>query len=190
MKSWAAGPEAGFARKVWDAKLALQRLVMVATSAIFTSLVFIQVIFRYFLDVPLFGLEEVATYLAVWLYFVGTSYGAHLRNHISANVMDVLIGNERARDFVALVVSLITVVLSVWMTVWAINYLGWSLRTGVSSLELKLPMAWVHSSAVIGLGLMSFYFALEALDRLRAFVAGEPFHAAFQEDKEWSDPPT
>lgn len=190
MKSWAAGPETGLARRVWEAKLALQRFVMVATSAIFTSLVFIQVVFRYLLDVPLFGLEEIATYLAVWLYFIGTAYGAHLRNHISANVMDVLLANERARDFVALVVSLITVVLSVWMTVWAGNYLAWSLGTGVSSLELKLPMAWVHSSAVIGLGLMSFYFVLEALDRFRAFVAGEHFEAAFREDKVWSDPPT
>ena len=190
MKSWAAGPETGLARRVWETKLALQRLVMVATSAIFTSLIFIQVIFRYFLDVPLFGFEEIATYLAVWLYFIGTAYGAHLRNHISANVMDVLIANERVRDFVALVVSVITVVLSVWMTVWAITYLAWSVRTGVSSLELKLPMAWVHVSAVVGLGLMTFYFVLEALDRLRAFVAGEPFQSAFREDKEWSDPPT
>ena len=65
----AAAP-AWLPRPFWTAKLALQRFVLAATGALVTILIFVQVVTRYFLGESIFGIEEAASFLAIWLYFV------------------------------------------------------------------------------------------------------------------------
>ena len=66
-----------FPRPLWTAKLALQRFVLVVTGALVTILIFVQVVTRYFLGESIFGIEEAASFLAIWLYFIGGAYGAY-----------------------------------------------------------------------------------------------------------------
>ena len=55
-------------------------------------------------------------------------------------------------------------ILSSWMTVWAIRYFMATLQRGTMSLELGIQMAWVHVAIPLGLILMTFYFAVELLE--------------------------
>ena len=157
---------------IWTAKLRLQRFVMFVTSSIFTLLVFVQVIMRYLLDVPMYGVEEVAAFSAVWLYFIGGAHGAYARGHISASLIEVLLPEGAGRRLIRLMSSLATTVLAGWMTLWALQYLEWTIRKGTMSVELGVKMVWVHMSMPIGLALMTLYFALEFLEDAATLVRG------------------
>jgi len=153
-----------FPRPLWTAKLALQRFVLVLTGALVTILIFVQVVTRYFLGESIFGIEEAASFLAIWLYFIGGAYGAYERGHISASLVDLIVPGDRARQAIKTFTGALTVILCSWMTVWAISYFMLSLQRGPMSLELGIRMAWVHAAIPLGLILMTFYFAVELLE--------------------------
>ena len=155
-----------FLSGVWQFKLFLKRLTLVVTCALFSVVVIVQIVVRYFLLVPLHGLEEIAVYAAVWTYFIGGAYGAYERTHISASLIEMLASGEGLRDWIKVMANAITVVVAVWATVWTFQYFQWSLRLQPRSLELQAPLYWVHASMFVGLGLMAFYFAIELVDNL------------------------
>jgi TRAP-type transport system small permease protein len=160
-----------FPRPLWTAKLALQRFVLAATGALVTILIFVQVVTRYFLGESIFGIEEAASFLAIWLYFIGGAYGAYERGHISASLVDLIVPGDRAHQVIKVLTGALTVILSAWMMLWAIRYFIATLQRGTMSLELGIQMAWVHAAVPLGLILMTFYFAIEFLEdlsRLRA----------------------
>ena len=159
----------GKALALWSAKLRLQRLVLLICGATLTVLVTVQVFTRYVMGISLFGIEELASFVAVYLYFIGAAHGAWERGHISASLVELFLPEGRARDTMAVFSSFVTVVLSGWMTVWAFQYLAFTIRRGTMSLETGIPLAWVHGVMPLGLALMTVYFAVELLDRWNGF---------------------
>jgi TRAP-type C4-dicarboxylate transport system permease small subunit len=162
----------GTALSIWNGKLKLQRFVLVVCSALLTILVFVQVFTRYIMGISLFGIEELASFVAVYLYFIGAAHGAWERGHISASLVDLIIPEGRARQGVATLASAFTVVLSAWMTVWAWQYLAFTIKRGTQSLEVGISMVWVHAVMPVGLSLMTLYFAVELFDHWNRLVKG------------------
>ena len=78
----------------WHFMLRAQRVVMLLSICFSTIAVFIEVIMRYFFETPLIGIEELAAYVAFWLYFIGGSYGAYERSHISADLSQLIFKNK------------------------------------------------------------------------------------------------
>src|SRR5690606_9664897 len=97
----------------------LQRAILVAAGAAITILVMVQIITRYFFGFSIYGIEELATFVAVWLYFIGGSHGAWSREHISASLIDFLLSPGPLQQSLRIIASTITVIVSAWMTVWA-----------------------------------------------------------------------
>jgi TRAP-type C4-dicarboxylate transport system permease small subunit len=79
---------------------------------------------------------------------------------------------DHVRQMVKLCTGILTVILSAWMTLWAIRYFLATLQRGAMSLEIGIQMAWVHAAMPLGLVLMTFYFALELLEDLGKLRAG------------------
>lgn len=163
-----------FLQRLWRWKLTAQRLVLAAFSAVFSILLFLQVCFRYLLNVPLFGLEEIAVYLALWVYFIGSGYAYYERYHISASLVDVLIPDGRFKRLIEAVALLISLGILLTMTVWCWQYLQWSAKFNMQSVELGLPMALINSISVIGLAVSTFYLCLEAVGKLAEAATGKP----------------
>lgn len=155
-----------FFSSIHTAMLLLQRYVMGITTTVIAVLIFVQVLIRYFLDIPLYGVEEIAAYMAVWLYFVGAGYGVYRGNHISASVMDLILSTQRSKDLFRAFVGVITFILICWMLLICIDYFQWSVRRAPKSPELRLPLYYVHIAMVVGLGLMAFYSFIEIVMRI------------------------
>lgn len=154
----------GFGLRLWNAKLKLQRFILLACGVLVTGLVTVQVFTRYVLGISLFGVEELATFVAVYMYFIGAAHGAWERGHISASLVELVVPEGRGRDAIALLASAITVILSGWMSVWAWQYLAFTLKRGTMSLEVGIHMGWIHGVMPVGLSLMTLYFAVEFLE--------------------------
>lgn len=159
--------------RLWRSKIHVQRAIVALSGLLLTLLIFVQVVARYFFNASIFGLGELATFIAVWFYFLGGAVSAEQRMHISASLIDLVIRNERAQTAIRAVSGLISVVLCAWMTWWGIGFAAWSLRMGMMSLELGFPMGYVHIAIPIGLGLMTVYLLVDLIEdvqRLRGRV--------------------
>ncbi|MCZ2721049.1 TRAP transporter small permease subunit [Marinomonas sp. 15G1-11] len=152
-------------QKIHVCLLSFQRVLIGISTFTISVLIFIQVFIRYFLDIPLYGVEEIAAYLAVWLYFIGSGYGIYKGNHISASVMDLLLPNQRSKDIFQAFVSVLTLILICWIFLLCFDYFQWSMKRVPKSPELRLPLFYVHFAMVFGLGMMTFYSVIETVRR-------------------------
>lgn len=161
----------GVGLSIWNAKLKAQRFLLIATGAALTLLVTFQVFTRYVLGISVLGIEELACFSAVWLYFIGSSHGAWERGHISASLVDVFAKEGRLPAGIKVIASILTVVIAVWMSVWAWQYFAFSLRRGSTSPDTGIVLAWVHIIMPVSLSLMTLYWVVEAGSAIRSFFS-------------------
>jgi TRAP-type C4-dicarboxylate transport system permease small subunit len=152
--------------KIWNGLIHLQKIFMVIAGVVITILVFIEVLLRYVLGSPLFGVEELICLIAMWLYFIGASYGAYERSHIKAELIHIWFKKPRSYALVRTVSSLITFVLSIIMIIWTYPYFVWGIIKGETSQALLLPMVLSQSAIFVSAILMSLYFFVELMDYL------------------------
>jgi TRAP-type C4-dicarboxylate transport system permease small subunit len=164
----------GWPLRIWNGALGLQRLILLACGVLLTLLIAVQVVTRYLMGISIFGIEELASFVAVYLYFIGGAHGAWERGHISASLIELVLPEGRPRLAAQLLASLITVIVSGWMTVWAFQYLAFVIRRGTMSLEVGIPMSVVVVVIPLGLALMTLYFVAELAERVRALRDGAP----------------
>lgn len=160
-------------KTIWTLKLRIQRAILVAASLTMTGVIFFQVVSRYILNTSVYGLEDLAAYVAVWFYFIGAAHGGATRSHISASLTDLIVTSPRRLAALRIVTTLFSAVMAAWVCSWSIQYMQFNLMLGARSPELKIPLWPVHLAMPVGLGLMAFYFAIEFIDHLRGFM-GNP----------------
>lgn len=150
---------------LWNTLLRLQRIVMLLTICITTLAVFIEVIMRYIFKTPLVGIEELAAYVAFWLYFIGGTYGSYERSHISADMSSLVFKNKVSYARSHTVTSLITTGVCAYAVPWAWEYVMWSLEMNEQSIATFMgntyPVVYFQSSVLVGMVLMAFYFFIE-----------------------------
>ena len=161
-----------FRHPLWQWKLSAMRAVMFASSIAFTIAVFLQVVTRYVFNYSIFGIEEFASYTGIVMYFIGSAYATNERSHISASVVDSLIGTGRVTATLHAFTRLVAIVLSGYVA-WATwGLFDFTAQMGTKSVELRLPMVWVYGTMVVGLVLMTAYFVLDFYDSLIDLLHG------------------
>lgn len=151
---------------LWKGLVQFQRIFMLVAGCIITVLVFIEVMLRYVMGSPLFGVEELIVLIAMWLYFIGASYGAYDRSHIKAELVHTWIKAPKKVALVHSISSGITFILSLIMISWTYPFFIWSITQGGTSQALLLPMYYSQSAIFVGAILMSIYFFTELVDYL------------------------
>ena len=151
---------------LWNILLFFQKLIMVAGGCLVGVLIFVEVFLRYVLGSPLFGVEELILFTAIWLYFIGAAYGAYERTHIKAELIHLWFQTPRSRAVVRSITGVITVFLAATMVKWSYPYFIWGLTRGATSQALLLPMVLCQSAIFFGSILMSLYFTTELIDNL------------------------
>lgn len=161
--AWLRGP----ALRLWNGVLSLQRLMLILCSIALVALISLQVFTRYVMGISLLGIEELACYAAVWIYFIGSAHGAWQRGHISASFVDVISPHGRLNDTIKAIAAFLTVIIAAWMTLWAWQYFAFSLNRGSRSPDTRIVLAWVHLVIPVSLSLMTLYWTVEAGQTLR-----------------------
>jgi len=154
------------ARLLWLVLLLIQKTIMVVGGCLVALLIFVEVFLRYVLGSPLFGVEEMILFIAMWLYFMGAAYGAFERTHIKADLVHIWITSPRGHAIARSIAGFITVTLSIILIKWAYPYFIWGMTKGAKSQALLLPMVLSQSAIFFGSILMSLYFLAEFIDNL------------------------
>ncbi len=160
--------------KFWKYLGMIQKIIMIVSSMTILALVLVQVALRYVFKMPLMGVEEVATMVGFWLYFMGASWGTAERTHIKADLMEAVIKNPKKLIWVKTITALIAVILAGMMVYWGYGYFLWGIQKGQASPTLMIPMIYSQSSVFIGAILMLFYFCIELLDYFLQAIGRKP----------------
>jgi TRAP-type C4-dicarboxylate transport system permease small subunit len=73
----------------------------------------------------------------------------------------MIVKNDRVYGMLDIIVRAITFVVAAWMMVWVVKYLAWSIERRPHSLELQMPLYYVHAAMAVGMVLMTFYFLID-----------------------------
>src|SRR5699024_12133400 len=71
-------------------------------------LVTVQVILRYFLNLPLMGIEELLLFPTIWLYMIGAANASEERSHIEVDIVETFLNNFYVKGILKIIKSLLT----------------------------------------------------------------------------------
>lgn len=143
----------------------VQQTIVLVLLTIIPVLVVIQVILRYVLQMPLMGIEEIMLFPTIWLYMLGGGVASYERDHIQAGILALYIKNERRLAIFYFVRTVISTVISMWLTFWAFKYFMYSMKVWKLSNLLYLPLFMGESAMFVGLLSMTFFTLVELIDR-------------------------
>lgn len=153
-------------------KISMKSIIICITiMASFTML--LQVVARYIFEVAISGLDEITGHTAVWLYLMGAAYGAYDRSQIKAEMIHLVIKNQRVLNGIRSFSTFIGAVVAGFMTTWSFNYVRWSIVKNEVTPTLQLPTVIFQIAILIGAVLMVFYFIREAIDYFRLTLKPE-----------------
>ncbi len=169
--------------KGWRIMGVPQKLIMIISSMAILTLVIVQVVLRYVFVMPLMGVEELATMVGFWLYFMGASWGTAERTHIKADLVNAFVKDPKKLVWVKALTGLISVALSLFMTYWGWKYVLWGINKGQMSPTLRLPMIYSQVSIFVCALLMDFYFAVEFIDYFFQAIGKIPLDIGREEEE-------
>ena len=140
----------------------MERFFKITLTALISTVAlmeFYQVLMRYVFEIPVMGLEEVLVYPTLWLYFLGSVNASREDTQIKANVLDVFLKTDRAKLIVRVIADVMSLVVVLWLTYWAWDYLGYAKRVWKESPTLYIPTFYAECAFFIGLVLMAGFAA-------------------------------
>lgn len=146
------------------------------TSVVLVVLISVATFVRYILQADLYGYDEWAKLLAIWLYFFGAAYGAYNESHVSADLVVAFLKDGAFRRLVLVVKDIISLCVCLLFMYYGWDYFYFSLTgplgTGVAiptTSVWRLPM-WTYNLAIfLCLAIMAFYLLKYALRDLFSF---------------------
>lgn len=82
--------------------------------------ILLQILFRYFFNMPLKWTEELARYVFVWVSMMGWTYGSRHDTHIQVNIFSNLFP-EKIKSFVFLFIQLLSIIFSLVLGYYSIG---------------------------------------------------------------------
>jgi TRAP-type transport system small permease protein len=166
--------------RLWKIMETIQKSIMVLSSLTILVLVIVQVTLRYVFVRPLMGVEELATMVGFWLYFMGASWGTANRTHIKADLVNAFVKDPRKLIWIKAGVALLSVGLSVFMAYWGWHYVIWGVTKWQRSFTLMIPMIYSQVSIFVCALLMIFYFGVEFVDNLLKAMGRIPMDSGIE----------
>jgi TRAP-type C4-dicarboxylate transport system permease small subunit len=167
----------------WRALANAQRFLIFAICFFLILFITIEVIMRYLIHYPGMEVEEIATLIAFWFYFIGASYGAYNRTHIKAEMMHLVFKTPKKLALSRSIATFLTLALAGLMVYWGYLYFIWGITKGERSRILQIPMVFSQISIFLSASLMFFYFLAELIDRLRQAAGKNPIFLQEDENK-------
>jgi TRAP-type C4-dicarboxylate transport system permease small subunit len=151
---------------IWKATLRIERGVLALASISAVVCVCASVFMRYILKMDFFGLEEVITLLAMWIYWIGGVYGSYENSHITADISNIFIKTDSAKFRLNVVTGLLTVLISGVFAYWSVAYYAiWNIKAGTKTIGLHIPYLASNMAITVGF-IMMFLYSLYHLIRL------------------------
>lgn len=129
-----------------------ERVLLTGALLAMATILFAQVIMRYFLRSPFVWSDELARYMLVWSAIIGVSLAVRERRHICVDFLPLVLGEKSYRIFA--IISHLSVLVFSWLMISAsIPLMQRLAMMGQSSPALGIPMWVVYAAIPVGFGL-------------------------------------
>lgn len=109
-----------------------------------TLLIFLQVIFRYIFKESLSWSEELATYLFIWLTFIGASIATRERTHINVEMLISSIKSEKVKKIFIITANILSM-----FFVGVLTWFGFQIANQILSLkQVSASMSFLYVGIV------------------------------------------
>ncbi|WP_319518195.1 TRAP transporter small permease [uncultured Martelella sp.] len=139
-----------------------ERILLTIALLVMATVLFAQVIMRYFLRSPFVWSEELARYVLVWAAIIGVSLAVRERKHISVDFLPLIFGERSYRIF-AVIAHIGVLAFSFIMISASIPLIERLQAIGQTSPALGIPMWMVYAAIPVG-------FSLTLLRTIQALV--------------------
>lgn len=144
--------------RIWKFMEKLMKWLLIICGALLVIVIAIAVFKRYIMKSTLFGSEEILALLAIWLYWIGGAYGSYEDSHISADMTNLLIRNDRVRHVYQGIIRGLTMVITGIFAYWSIFHYGLrNLAAGTRTTGLRIPLITSRIALTLAFCLMFFY---------------------------------
>jgi len=131
-------------------------LLIIFSSAMVIS-TFLQVIFRYLFNSPLFWSEELSRYCFVWVVFVGAAIAMKRGAHIGVDYFEMKLPS-RFKNYLKIAVNILIIFFLV-ITIYQ-SMLVVIVNMSQCSPAMKIPMGLIYLAIPVGLSLMLGYIII------------------------------
>ena len=141
--------------------------LLILIMSLMCILIFMQVLFRYFANLPLAWTEEIARYLFVWLIYIGSSLAVKNRKHIKVDAVMLLFG-PKMKKVLLIVSNILFLVFAAIITYYGsgIIYKLAVVRPQVSP-SVEIPMYIPYLSVPVGFTLIFVRLVQDTIKRLK-----------------------
>ncbi len=157
-------------KKIWNFLLKAESAIMMTANIGVAILVFISVVIRYLLEKNTGGMEELIVIVAIWIYFMGGTYGSYENSHITADFLSIFVHSERGHRIITVVRNCISVLILFGASYCAMELLLYSIENPSATSILKIPMIVVYLPVFLGIFLMTFYTIVHCVESIRVLA--------------------
>ena len=147
--------------------ISIQKWIIIIASAALVIDIFVEVLLRYVFKHPIFGTDELASMIAVWVYFIGAAHATHTRTHIEGGFISAILKKQHYRDIVRFTVLIITLIVGAIFAFMSLEWCIWTVESNVMTTSLFFPKIYGEVAMFIGAVLMLVYFSIEAVETLK-----------------------
>jgi len=141
---------------------------LVMFSVIMVVATFLQVIFRYFFNHPLFWSEEVSRYCFVWIVFVGAAIALKHGSHIGVDYF-VKYLPSRVKTILALLINCgiaVFLILVIFQSILVVQ-----VNMSQYSPAIRIPMGLVYLAIPVGFTMMLGYLVVLSVKMAKSLVS-------------------
>ena len=152
-----------------------EEILLVTSLVVTVSIIFYQVVMRYVFNSAPFWTEEVARYLFIWQIWLGTSIGVRERKHIRIELFGTLLvktGKLIQRNILEIIIILIWVAFTIFLTVSGIQLLMDQAEKGVVSVALRFPLHYAYAAVPVGCGIVTLRLLSQLLTEFKKVLKG------------------
>lgn len=126
-------------------------------------ILFINVILRKFFNGSIYGADELARVLFIWMSWLGISIGERRSEHIR---IDMLVQKLHGfpKKTVELIANILTLCILAVLVYYGIGIVETYMRKGVATPMYKIPQAFVYSSVPFSCGIMAIRLFFHTID--------------------------
>lgn len=129
-----------------------EKVFLVLFSTIMVVVIFLQVFMRYVMQNSLPWSEELARYCAIWLVYIGISYGVKKQRHISVDIAFLLL-KDRGKLILQIIANILFLSFAIFVALYGYDTSARLLEFGQKSPANQIPMGLVYLAAPVGMAL-------------------------------------
>ncbi len=151
----------------------LEEYLLCASLVVTTLIIFAQIITRSVFNSSLTWSEELTRYIFIWQIWLGVSIAQKEKQHIKVELLFSFIKNEKFKDVVDIIATLIMIAFNVFLVIKGSELVGQMIVRHNLSGAMRLPMYIVYLVLPLSAGILSLRLAGQLVSDMKDLFSGK-----------------